>query len=64
MWNLSTKGEDNAMAKLDWAKVRKMRFLYKFGKASQQELSKRFNVAQTTVSKIVRNAAWNEYQNI
>ncbi len=59
MWN--SAGENNKRAKLDWPKVRKIRFLAKFGKVSQRELALKFGVAQTMIGKIVRGDSWKEY---
>lgn len=58
--NVDTRWENNGNAKLDFKTVNKIRFFYKFGKTSQRELSQRFGVAQTTISKIVRGAGWNQ----
>lgn len=50
--------KDSPVAKLTDDAVLEIRRLYAAGKASQQHLARHFGVSQTTISKIVRRAAW------
>lgn len=56
----NTVGERNANSKLTWDSVREIRALYGSGNITQVQLSKKYNVAQTVISKIVIGQAWKE----
>jgi hypothetical protein len=45
---------------MDWNKARNVRQLYKDGGMSQDQLSKKFKVSQSTISRIVNNKLWVE----
>lgn len=45
-------------AKLNWNKVVNLRSLYFLGKETQVQLAKRFNIAQSTVSRIITGEKW------
>lgn len=51
-------GERNGMAKLTAAQVADIRAIYSRQEANQRELAERFAVGSTTISEIVRGAAW------
>lgn len=51
------KGQIMPWAKLDWALVNEIRKLYTDG-VFQREIAKKYNLAQTTISEIIRNVIW------
>lgn len=53
----SVRGENHHCAKLNDEMVRQIREAYEKG-STQVDLSKRFNVAQTNISRIVKRRAW------
>lgn len=52
------RGEDVITAKLSKADVREIRDMYATGQYSQKEISERFKIHQSQVSKIVRRKQW------
>jgi group I intron endonuclease len=52
-------GQIMPWAKLDWDTVSKIRKMYSEG-CRQRNIAKEFNLAQTTVSEIIRNVIWEE----
>lgn len=51
------KGQMMPWAKLNWGLVNEIRKLYTDG-VFQREIAKKYNLAQTTVSEIIRNIIW------
>lgn len=51
------KHENHPSNKLKWDDVNKIRDMYKQG-VTQKELSEKFNVSQTNISKIILNKTW------
>jgi|688.fasta_scaffold115490_5 hypothetical protein len=51
------KGQVMPWAKLNWGLVNEIRKLYTDG-VFQREIAKKYNLAQTTVSEIIRNVIW------
>lgn len=51
-------GEMHGNAKLSELEVRQIRHLYMTGQLVQTELARKFNVAQTLISRIVRGEGW------
>lgn len=51
-------GSNNGQAVLTPIRVARIRARYRRGGITQKELAKRFGVAQTTISAVVREAAW------
>lgn len=51
-------GTANGYAKLDDEAVRAIRQIYAAGKTSQDEIATRFDIAQSTVSAIIRRERW------
>lgn len=61
MWN--SRWENNNKAVLDRKKVEKIRSLYNRKKElglNQEKIASMYGVAQTTISRIVRGAGWQE----
>jgi len=56
--NLMPYGISHPGCKLSEYQVNRIRKLYKSGKYSQEKLAKRFEVAQTTISRIIRKIRW------
>jgi hypothetical protein len=54
------EGEMNANAKLTWASVREIRAVYTAGGVGQNELARRYGVAQATINSILLNKTWRE----
>jgi DNA-binding MarR family transcriptional regulator len=52
------QGKDHHMARLTDDQVRKIRLLYKQNKYSQYQLSQRFGVSQSQISRIVNRKRW------
>jgi hypothetical protein len=46
--------------KMNWDKVRNIRKLYKDGRVTQDQLGKKFEISQSSISRIVINKAWVE----
>lgn len=55
-----SKGEANGCAKLSEDEVREIRKRYKHGKTSFRSLAREFNVAKSTIGRIVRCTHWKE----
>lgn len=55
---LRAKRERLPSTKLTWSKVVRMRKLYFTGKYTQMELARKFNCAQSTVSRILSGENW------
>ena len=56
MNGLKRTGENHGCHKLTWNNVHDIRH----SKLSQKELAKKYNVAQCTISAILRNKIWKE----
>lgn len=53
-----TWGELNGMARVDGARVRRIRRLYATGRLTQQDLADEFGISKRQVGKIVRREQW------
>jgi group I intron endonuclease len=51
-------GEKSCRAKLTWEKVREIRKIYAVGNISHASLGKEFDVAESTIQKIINNDRW------
>jgi len=56
--HLTPKGIDRAHTKLNEKKVKKIRFMYKSGKYSQDKLAEIFQVTQNTIWQTIRRIRW------
>lgn len=54
----AAKGENSSQAKLNWAKVDKIRELFKTGKYTYSSLGRKFLVTPEMISHIIRNKNW------
>lgn len=55
---LTRRGEKNSRAKLTWGEVHAIRAAYGTGDWTNAELSRRYGVSNTMISKIVKGTAW------
>jgi hypothetical protein len=53
-------GENNPSVKLDWEKVRRIRYLYALGAEPQFALANMYDISRTEICDIVHNRVWKE----
>jgi hypothetical protein len=57
---MNNKGDKNGATKLNWDIVDEIRSLYNTGLYKQMQLCKKYNLASSTISRIVNYKNWNE----